>query len=179
VTAPLVIIAVTFALGIAGVWLLYFGGPDAWHHLFGSYVLPGTKWLGYGSVGQLALGSGIGLILHRYWAPIGATLQGGELDRVVDRWQSLIKNAAISIDEAVRLNNAGLHILPAWVRLPLAPPVIRERFSERWRDNPNITIRPGHRLALALMTALVTLLGLIGHYWAGAGHTVPYLFPGA
>lgn len=182
VTAPLVIIALTFALGVLGVWLAFFGLPDAWHYLFGSYVVPGTAWLGRLSVAELLLGFIIGRILHRYWAPIGATLQGGGLDRSVDRWQDKIARAGMSLEDAVKYSNAGLHILPAWQRRPLAPPVLRERFALMWRDNTEVHVRNGHGrviLAVSVLGVLIILLGFVGHYWAGAGHTVPYLFPGA
>lgn len=188
-TAPLGVIALTFGLGVLGVWLLDFGGPAAWHYFFPGTVLPGTKWLGDVSAGELILGYIIGRILHRYWAPVGATLQGYQLDRSVDRWQGKILKAGITVDQAVRLNNAGLRILPVWERRPIAPPVIRERFAEMWRNNETVSFRDGRSRsaavafkvavsAVTLISVLTVLLGFVGHYWAGTGHTVPYLFPG-
>lgn len=184
-TAPLVIIGLTLALGVLGVWLIDFALPGAWAHAATAFRHPGFKvsahFLGKLSVPQLLLGFLIGRILHRYWAPVGATLQGYQLDRTVDYWQGKVEAAQISTDEAVRLNNAGLHILPAWVRLPIMPPVIRERFSDMWRKNVSINIRKSHAgvvMTMTVVVVLVTLLGLLGHYWVGAGHTIPYIAPG-
>lgn len=181
VTAPVVIIALTFAMGVAGVWLGYFGLPDAWHHLFGSYTLPDTAWLGKASAVQLALGFVIGRVLHRYWAPVGATLQSGPLDRSVDRWQVKIKAAGMSLEDAIRYNNAGLHILPVWQRLPIAPPVLRERWALMWRSNKALNARSGHGrvvMTVCVLAFLIVALGFVGHYVAGEGVSVPYLFPG-
>jgi hypothetical protein len=182
VTAPLVIIALTFALGVLGVYLAFFGLPDLWHHAFGAYVVPGTKWLGYLSPDQLLIGFLIGRVLHRYWAPVGATLQGGIMDRSVDRWQAKIASAEMSFTSAIKYSNAGLHILPAWQRRPLVPPVLRERWAKQWRENVRIDAhkaRNGVILVVLAVFVLFFLLGAVGHYWAGAGHSVPYLFPGA
>lgn len=182
VTAPLVIIGLTFALGVLGVWLAYFGLPNAWHHLFGSYVVPDTAWLGKVSAAQLLLGFLIGRILHRYWAPVGATLQSGPLDQSVDRWQQKIKAAGMVLEDAVKYSNAGLHILPSWQRHPIAPPVLRERWAIMWRKNDKINAKSAHTravLAVVVVAVLVTALGFVGHYVAGEGLSVPYLFPGA
>jgi hypothetical protein len=162
VTAPVILIAATFAMGILGVWLLDFGFPAAWHHVFGSHVLP-LGFLGKASAGTLILGFLIGRVLHRWWAPVGATLQGHLLDRSADR--------------AHRNGRT-----PLWVKLPIAPPVIRERFSLMYRDDEEIrdvgTVN--HWLILAIVTVfvLVTALGLAGHYWVGTlNQAIPYLAP--
>jgi hypothetical protein len=161
ITAPVILIALTFALGVAGVWLLDFGGPDAWHRLFGGQRVD-VAFLGKLSVGQLLLGFAIGQVLHRFWAPVGATLQGYQIQRAV---------------AAARKRGR----VPLWVRLPLAPPVIRERFSKVWRDGSRYRKVPGaHRRVLAAMSlffVLLTILGFIGHYWVGNGHSIPYLAP--
>lgn len=182
VTAPLVIIALTFALGVLGVYLGFFGLPDAWHHLFGDYTVPGTKWLGYLSVTNFAIALVITRILRRYWAPVGATLQGIGLDRSVDSWQVKISRAGMSLDDAIRYSNAGLHILPSWQRRPIAPPVLRERWASMWRLNKAVRVKKGRRrvyAAVVVIFVLVTALGVVGHYFAAHGISVPYLFPGA
>lgn len=185
-TSPLVVVVLTLGLGVLGVWLTDFAFPAVWAWTCTELGHPGFKvsarFLGNASASQLALGFIIGQVVHRYWAPVGATLQGAFLDRAVDRRQAIVGAAGVSTDEALRIDAAGWHIIPAWVRLPLSPPVLRERFAEMWRGNLAVKIRKGHGKVIALMlvfVALVTLLGLVGHYWAGAGHTVPYLFPGA
>lgn len=182
VTAPLVIIALTFALGILGVYLAFFGLPDAWHHVFGNYTVPGTKWLGYLSAANFVIGFAITKTLHRYWAPVGATLQGLGLDRSVDGWQGKISRAGMSLDDAIRYSNAGLHILPSWQRRPIAPPVLRERWASMWRANKSVSIKKGRLwvyAAVVVIFVLVAALGAVGHYVAGHGIAVPYLFPGA
>lgn len=185
-TSPFVVLALIFGLGIIGVWLIDFSLPWAWAHVASAVGHPGFKvsahFLGKLSVPQLALGLFvIGPVVHRYWAPVGATLQGAMLDRAVDRKQAIVQRAEIDKDRAVEIDRAGWHIIPAWVRLPLAPPVIRERFAEMWRGNAEVKVRRGHGKVIALVTVvfvLITLLGLTGHYWVGSlHHSVPYLFP--
>jgi hypothetical protein len=186
VTAPLVIIALTFALGLAGVYLAYFGLPDLWAHAWSAAGHPGYRVtrlsvLSKLSVDQLVIGFIIGRILHRYWAPIGATLQGNALDRSVDRWQDTISRAGMSLDDAVAYNRKGLRILPYWWTLPVSPPVIRERAAIMWRDNDAVVVRGTSAWVVTivgLVALVIVLLGLAGHYWAGTGHTMPYLFPG-
>ena len=182
VTAPLVIIVLTFALGVLGVYLAFFGLPDAWHHAFGAYTLPGTKWLGRLSAANFVIAFVITKVLHRYWWPVGATLQGLGLDRSVDSWQGKISRAGMSLDAAIRYSNAGLRILPSWQRRPVAPPVLRERWASMWRANKSVRIgkgRLGVYLAVVVFVVLVAALGAVGHYVAGHGIAVPYLFPGA
>jgi hypothetical protein len=185
-TSPLVVVFLTLALGVLGVWLTDFAFPAAWGAVASAVGHPGFKvsahFLGTLSASQIILGILIGQVVHRYWAPVGATLQGATLDREVDRKQEIVTRTGIDMKRAIQIDNAGWHITPAWVRLPLSPPVIRERFAEMWRGNAEVKIRKGHGRLIALATVflvLVTLLGLVGHYWAGAGHSVPYLFPGA
>jgi hypothetical protein len=195
----LAVLGLTFALGIAGIWLIDFSLPWAWAHVASAVHHPGFKlsahFLGKLSVPQLVLGLGvIGPIVHRVWAPAGATLQGALMDRAVDRRQSVVQQASadlaasipgngksISMDEAVVIDRAGWHIIPVWVRLPLVPPIIRERFSEMWRGNQAVQTRKGRRaviMILAFFLFLVMCLGMVGAHWAALGHTVPYLFPG-
>lgn len=185
VTSPFVVIGLTLALGVLGVWLIDFALPAAWAGVASAVGHPGFKvsarFLGTLSVPQLALGFIIGQVVHRYWAPVGATLQGASLDRVVDRRQAIAARADVTPERAVEIDNAGWHITPAWVRLPLSPPVIRERFAEMWRGNASVEVRQGHGKVIALATALavlVTLLGLAGHYYVGSlGHSIPYIAP--
>jgi hypothetical protein len=187
VTGPLVIIVLTFGLGVLGVYLAYFGLPDLWHAIFSAAGHPGFKVnrlteLSKLSVNPLLIGFAIGRVLHRYWAPIGATLQGSMLDRSVDRWQDRITKAGMDLNDAVDYSNRGLHILPRWEYLPVVPPVLRERFALMWGKNVSINVRSAHGrviLAVTVFFALVTLLGFVGHYVAGEGISVPYLFPGA
>ena len=175
VTAPLVIIVLTFALGTLGVYLVFFGLPDAWHHLLGSRTVPGTRWLGYLSAGQILIGVVTAKILHRYWAPVGAALQGSFLDWQVDRWQAKAVRAGMSAGQA-----AARGMIPAVERLPLAPPAARERLAQMWRDNTGLRRRRTRKLAAAgavTLLVLLALLGAVGHYAAGHGIAVPYLFP--
>ena len=187
VTGPLVVIALTFGLGVLGVYLAYFGLPDLWAHAFTAFGHPGFKVnrlsvLSKLSLDQLLIGFIIGRVLHRYWAPIGATLQGGMLDRSIDRWQDKIRKVGMSLEDAVKYSNRGLHVLPRWEYRPVVPPVLRERFAVMWYKNVSVNVRSAHGrvlLAVTVFVVLVTLLGVVGHYVAGHGVSVPYLFPGA
>ncbi len=186
---PVLVILVACALGVAGIWLIDFSGPWAWAHAASAAHAPGFKvsahFLGTLSVPQIVLGIAIGQAVHRLWAPCGYTLQGILMDHSVDRKQAIVRNAGarfgIGPEQAVEMDTAGWHIIPAFVRWPLSPPVIRERWAATWRTNVAVVVhraRPWLVTAIVFTAFLVTLLGLVGHYWAGAGHTVPYLFPG-
>lgn len=149
---PLLIIVLTFALGIFGTWLLNFA--------FGHPVLT------WHSAGDLILGFLIGRILHATWAPVGATFQGQALENRAD--------AAA---------NRGR--VPAWVWLPVMPPVIRERFSSMYKASRKVTGNlfqanhgPWRKVLVITMLAvftLITVIGLLGHYYAGTGHVIPFL----
>lgn len=160
VTAPFALITMTFAFGIAGTWLLNyaFGHPIlAWH-----------------SAGDLMLGFIIGRILHVFWAPVGATIQGHLLASRADK--SAFRNR-----------------VPLWVKLPLSAPTIRQRFSVMFtkrRQDFSVqvnramisTVSGGARAwiisAGAVIFVLVTILGLIGHYGFGAGYDpIPFIQP--
>jgi len=162
---PFVLVALTVAMALGGIWLTDFALPGAWHTAFGSYLLtppPGFAWVSHASLETLALGFAIGLVLHRVWAPCGATLQGAYADRAVDR---------------ARLHGAA----PFWVRLPLAPVQLRERFAwmmehdtatDERRDIPRWLI-----VSITVVLAYLVVTGFIAHYWIGAGRSFPYLAP--
>jgi hypothetical protein len=153
VTAPLVMAVATFALGIAGTWLL--------NYAFGHPILASD------AAGNLSLGFIIGRILHVYWGPVGATFQGQLLDGPAER--------------AARRRR-----LPKWVRRPYAPPQLRERMAVMYLNelSPDVTT-PGAPSRLrrwllvigVIMFILIAALGIIGHYWVGTNHTIPYIQP--
>lgn len=162
VTAPVILVLVTFILGIGGTWLLHYGLPVnvrtvlAWH-----------------AAGNLILGFIIGRVLHAFWAPVGAALQGNLLDGSAER-------------AARRSLRAHKRRIPLWVRWPLTPPVIREHFSslfseslESGKHGAEKKRRPVIRTVLitimVLAAAAITALGVAGHYWAGTGHVIPWL----
>lgn len=167
--APLVLLAILVALAAGGTWLLDFGGPAAWAHLATVAGHPGFNldgafaWAGRASLGHLALGFVIGQALHRYWAPIGATLQGFLIDRAVDRAK------------------APGGTIPLWEKLPLAPPVLRERFAREWReDDAAVTLGRAHRRAITdavVLITVITVVGAIAKFWIAHGHAFPYLAP--
>lgn len=161
VTAPFILVIATLALGVLGTWLLKFGLPEHVRHV-----------LAWHSVGNIALGIAIGRLMHFFWAPVGATIQGNLLDG--------------SAGNAVVFNH-----VPAWVRLPFAPPVLRERFSRMFlaekageQFKPEQAAQPVRQTrywlvsAMVVVFALITALGIIGHFWVGVmGHTVPFIQP--
>lgn len=150
----ILVAAVTIALAVGGIWAINFGLPKF-------YAVP--AWVVKASLEQLALGIVIGQIVHRVWAPAGATLQGYFIDRSVER-------------------SVGSGRIPLWVRLPIAPVQVRERFA-LLRENEEDVIT-GHSLVLrvllsvlAVLTVYLVVTGFIAHYWIGAGHYFPYLSP--
>lgn len=159
---PPLIIALGIGLATGGVWLLDFGLPDAWHKAaLGTVTAP--AWISHSSWQVIVLGIVIGLILHPLWGPVGASLQGRMVKRSVER--------------------KAPHE-PLWVKLPLAPPTMRERWvviaggfvpgsksldtgrADRWVVS-----------SMLFVGILITLLGLLAQHWIGLGHSVPYLAP--
>lgn len=181
--APLVVVLMVFALGALSVWLVNFAGPVAWHAWVSAQGHPDWKlehsaWLGRWSVGVLLPGYLIKRAVQAYWAPVGATLQGFLVDAAVDRKQSIANACGVSPETAVEFDSTGWHIIPFFIRLPLVPPVIRERFAHMWRENDAVSVRNlhGRVIAVILFWALVLLaIGFIGHYLIGSLHLyVPY-----
>lgn len=145
--SPVALVIMTFALGIAGTWVIVF------FHLPNRY-----------SVFTLILGFLIGRVLHVFWAPVGATYQRMILTKQVGR------------------SHARGGKVPRWVRYPLAPPVTRERFSVLYRDPTLARVESDSNYVLiavgVILFILITALGLLAHYYIGAGHNhVPYLYP--
>lgn len=155
-TAPFILIILTFALGIGGTWLLHYGLPAS--------VRSALAW---NAAGDLILGFIIGRILHVFWAPVGATLNGRILETQADKAATRKK-------------------VPVWVRLPLVPPVVRERFSVLYGKSRKVTgdLFRGDKwqrwiiAVIVVVSVLITILGLAGHYWAGTGHTIPWIMKG-
>jgi hypothetical protein len=175
--APVELAVIAVALITGGIWLLDFGLPQAWHALLGTYRVTGPDWLAHSSWENLLLGFLIGRVLHRTWAPVGATLQGYRVDAAVDR--ALVTGRS-----------------PLWVGLPVVPPVIRERFSwdltgrklNRSRK-PGDVVHPSQLheepdystralvIALIVIGVLFTVAGIIAKFWIATGHGFPYLAP--
>lgn len=149
----LLLVAATVGLALGGIWVLDFGIPKL-------VALP--SWVTTLSLGQLILGFVIGQVVHRIWAPAGATLQGHYIDRAVDR--SKITGR-----------------IPLWIRYPLSPVQVRERFVWLREHDTVITERKNWlKWVLPLLTivlAYLVITGFIAHYWIGAGHSFPYLAP--
>jgi hypothetical protein len=153
---PLAIIILIFALGVAGTWLLYFA-PWTHNHDFSTVVA-------WHSAGNLVLGFVIGHFMRYLWQPVGATIQGRILEGRADK-------------------AANLHHVPLWVRFPVAPPAIRERFTGLYEKSLKVTgnlydSNPWRAVmigAMVLVFVVITALGLLGHYWVGTGHMLSWL----
>ncbi len=187
-TAPVILLTLASGLAVGGIWLLDFGFPQLWRHLFGTYVVTAPAWISHSSWQIIGLGIGIGLVLHRFWAPVGATIQGYAVDHEVGK--ALLR--ASSATGAVRVGYS-----PFWVRYPVMAPVIRERFSwtvaselsrygtlAAWKKAEAPKKATATHKVLYLLFALGILLfllivaaGFLGHYYVGTGHSVPYLAP--
>jgi hypothetical protein len=178
VAAPFILIIGVFGLGILGVWLNLTGLPWLWAHAWAEAGRPGYNldgafaWAARFSVFVLVWGFLAGRVLHRWWAPVGATIQGFILDRSADRYRDLTRDS-------------GRDRIPLWVRLPLVAPVVRERWSHLYLlPDDGRTLVHGGRLKRFVLTVGVAagvwliLLGIIGHYVVGTfGVHVPYLAP--
>lgn len=161
---PPLILALGIGLAAGGVWLLDFGLPNAWHGAqLGTVTAP--PWISHSSWQVIVLGIVIGLVLHPLWGPVGASLQGRMVKRSVE-------------------HKAPTE--PLWVKLPLAPPTMRERWvviaSTFTPGSAALRTSRADRWVVSSMLVvgiLITLLGLLAQHWIGLGHSVPYLAPGS
>jgi hypothetical protein len=184
IVSPLVVIFATFALGALSVWLVDFAFPDLWHWAVSAQGHPGDKlehsaWMGRWSLGVIIPGFVISRLLRLYWAPVGATLQGFILDSIIDRKQVIVRKCdGLTPAKAVEYDRNGWHIIPWAIRLPLTPPVFRERFAKLWFANAVVSVRNarGRLIAVIVFGALALfVIGFIGHYLIGSAHVaVPY-----
>jgi hypothetical protein len=187
--SPLLLVAAAFVLITGAVWLQYFGLPDAWAHIAAAvghrgYHAPlNATEMKLGAVLETVLfGFIIGRVLHIIWQPVGAHIQGAFVDRAVDRyWKK------------------GGGTLPAAIRYPLLPPVVRERFAEIVAEDQAsgeaATMMKQHHTPAKrgvlhgvmrvlyvvgmILVAYFVVTGFIAHFWIGTGHSFPYLAPAA
>jgi hypothetical protein len=154
VTAPLLIIAAALPVVIAGIWVIDFAAPWLWHHTAGHRVLhvsasmPAwlSTFLSTWTWEPLLIGIIAGLVVHRLYRPVGNTVQLFFIELGVNRARSTGK-------------------VPAWVRYPITPPIIRERFA--WMmDNDVPTERHGAwiRIVTPIMTGILILLAVYGGF---------------
>jgi hypothetical protein len=156
VLSPILIVVVAFPIVAAGIWLINYGLPGAWHAAFGHRVLHNPvhlpyrlDWLGTYLAGfpwqPLVLGVLAGLVVHRVYAPAGNTVQLHFIDRSVDRTRDAI---------AAGEQNPHRH-LPRWPW----PPVIRERAAWIMQNDLPVPDRT-HSIAWAVRIMIVIFAGL-------------------
>ncbi len=164
-TAPLVIVVAALPIVLAGIWVINFAGPWLWHLAFGhkvvrlSVAMPSwlSAYLSTWNWQPLVIGVIAGQVVHRIYRPAGNTVQ------------------LFFIESAVsRARRTGR--VPAWVRHPLAPPVVRERFS--WMLDNDVPVGrhgPWIRILAPVMSAILAVLAVYGGFirlWL-AKHGVP------
>jgi hypothetical protein len=160
--SPVVIIVAAFPVVVAGIWLINYGLPDAWHFLFSHHVLHNPvhmtgrlAWLGTYLASYpwqpLVIGILAGLVVHRVYAPAGNTVQLYFVGRSVDRTRD-----AVAAGEA----NPYRH-LPRWPW----PPVIRERAAWIMQSGQPVPDRTLNiTLAVRIVTAVLVALAIYGGY---------------
>jgi len=152
--APLLIIIAALPVVVAGIWVINFGGPWLWHHTLHHRVLHLTvampawlsTFLSTWNWQPLLIGIIAGLVVHRLFRPAGNTIQLFFIELAVTRTRAT-------------------GIIPAWVRYPLTPPVIRERFT--WMIDNNVPIEKHGawvKVIAPVMTAILIVLALYGGF---------------
>jgi len=154
ITAPLLIIIAALPIVVVGIWVVNFAGPWLWHHTLHHRVLHWTvampSWLAtYLSTWNwqpLLIGVIAGLVVHRLYRPIGNTVQLFFLELAVTRARASGR-------------------IPVWVRHPLTPPIIRERFS--WMMENNIQVErhgPWIWFLAPVMSVILVVLAVYGAF---------------
>jgi hypothetical protein len=169
ITAPLLIIGAALPIVLLGIWVVNFAGPWVWHHTVGHRIvhlavhLPSwlDTYLSTWNWQPLVIGIIAGLVVHRLYRPIGNTVQLYFIERAVNR-----ARATGSI--------------PVWVRYPLTPPVVRERFA--WMMEADIPVEKHGAwvdIVTPVMTAIFILLAIYGAFirlWVAKHGTPGNLF---
>ena len=154
ITAPLLIVVTALPIVIVGIWVVNFFGPWVWHHTIGHKVvhlavhLPSwlDTYLSTWNWQPLLIGVIAGLVVHRLYRPIGNTVQLYFIERAVNRARATGP-------------------IPVWVRYPLTPPVVRERFA--WMMENDIPVEKHGawiKIITPLMTGIFVLLALYGAF---------------
>jgi hypothetical protein len=154
ITAPLLVIGAALPIVLVGIWVVNFAGPWVWHHTAGHRVvhlavhLPSwlDTYLSTWNWQPLIIGIIAGLVVHRLYRPIGNTVQLYFIERAVNRARATGST-------------------PAWVRYPLTPPVVRERFA--WMIENDIQVEKHGawvKIVTPVMTAFFILLALYGAF---------------
>lgn len=185
-TTPFLFIVAAFVLITAAVWLQFYGLPDAWHHLFGHHHIYNSHLVKAWAVLETALfGVIVGRLLKFLWKPIACHLQTLVMELSVDHY---FRSGKWVTDSQWKGHT------PLWVRFPLAPPGLRETWSETVRKDMESgeaeklmreTESRGHKRHRRLVVTLVLIGGLvlvylaasgiIAHYLIGTGHYFPYM----
>jgi len=169
--SPIVIVVAAFPVVVAGIWLINYGLPDAWHAVLAHHTLHNpvhmpqrVAWLGTYLAGYpwqpVVIGILAGLVVHRVYAPAGNTVQLYFVGRSVDRTRDAL---------AAGEDNPYRH-LPRWPW----PPVIRERAAwimESGQPVPNRTrdIRVAVRIVVVILVGLAIYGGYV-RYIVAKGH---------
>jgi hypothetical protein len=165
-TAFPMIITVAAPFVVAGVYVTNHGGPQLWHwwfhrHQIGvpfhwphslawvSNYLSDWKWQ------TLVIGIAAGQVIHRVYAPIGATVQGHFVDRQVDKTREAQQRGD--------WKGAGRHR----PRFPL-PPVVRERYA--WTVGSDDPVPPRGKWA----PRVIPFVAFVGLVLLGYGAYVRY-----
>lgn len=153
-TAPLLIIIAALPIVVAGIWLIDIAGPWLWHHTLGHHVvhlsIAMPSWLStYLSAWNwrpLLIGIVAGQVVHRLYRPVGNTVQLFFIELGVTKARTTGR-------------------IPGWVRYPLTPPVIRERFT--WMLENDVPVQKHGawiKVVAPVMTGLFVILALYGGY---------------
>jgi hypothetical protein len=160
--SPLLIVVAAFPIVVAGIWLINYGLPDAWHWLFTRHALHNPvhmpqrlAWLGTYLASYpwqpVVIGILAGLVVHRVYAPAGNTVQMYFVGRSVDRTRDGI---------AAGEQNPYRH-LPRWPW----PPVIRERAAWIMQSGQPVPDRTlDIRVAVRIVSVILIALAIYGGY---------------
>lgn len=172
IISPLLLIVLSVT-GITAVsYVLYVLLP----HLLGVATLDHWVLL----AGTVAGGFIVGHAIRPIWTPVGSTINGNLMDRSVDRYclRRMAFLRSVSAPEAKP---------PLWVRYPLAPLQMRERWVWQMEHNAQVTdhrtwlpawLSRTLRALAVLLIAYLVVTGFIAHFWIGSGHSFPFLAPG-
>jgi hypothetical protein len=160
--SPVVIVVVAFPIVVAGIWLINYGLPDAWHAAFAHHTVHNPvhlrhqwAWLGTYFSGfpwqPVVIGIAAGLVVHRVYAPAGNTVQLYFIGRSVDK----ARDAIAAGEENPR------RYLPRWPW----PPVVRERAA--WIMDNDLSV-PDRTFditsAVRVVTVILAGLAVYGGY---------------